>query len=81
MLEIHWSKRRMASKINEELYTPQTATTTQLNDVTDAVNTGLDKVQGFRRYNTTTDNPVYAVGSADNDIWVDGVGSTVHTPA
>lgn len=56
------------------------ATSAQLDDILNAVNTAADKIQGAQIYNTTTDNPVYAVGSADGDIWVDGVGATVHTP-
>ena len=56
-------------------------TTTNLDDVGHAVNTAATKVQGLVIYNTTTDNPVYAVGNADADIWVDGAGSTAHSPS
>lgn len=57
-----------------------TATTVQLEDITNAINTDAGKVQGAVVYNSTTDNPVYAVGSGDGDVWVDGAGTTVHTP-
>lgn len=58
-----------------------TATTAELDDIADAINTGAAKVQGYQVYNTTTDNPCWAVGAADGDIWVDGAGTTVHTPS
>ena len=58
----------------------QTFTDTQLNDITDGVNTGGSKVQGAMAYNTTQDVPVWAVGAADGSVWVDGAGTTVNTP-
>jgi len=58
----------------------RTATDTELNDITDAVNTDPGKVQGAVAYNTTTDNPVYATGDTDGAVWVDGAGTTVNTP-
>ncbi len=58
-----------------------TETSTNLDDVGHAVNTGALKIQGTVIYNSTTDNPVYAVGNAAADIWVDGAGTTVHSPA
>jgi hypothetical protein len=57
-----------------------TATSTNLNDVTHAINTNTGKIQGAVVYNTTTDNPVYATGSTDAAVWVDGAGTTVNTP-
>ena len=57
-----------------------TATDTQLNDVTHAINTAAGKIQGAMVYNTTQDVPVYAVGNADASVWVDGAGTTVNTP-
>jgi len=56
------------------------ATTAQLADVGHAINTGDQKVLGSVMYNSDTHNPVYAVGSAHADIWVDGAGTTVHSP-
>jgi len=56
------------------------ATTANLADVSAAVNTSADKVQGSLMYNTDTDNPVYAVGAADGDVWVGADGATLHTP-
>ena len=55
------------------------ATTAELASAVSAVNT-VNKVQGAVVYNTDTDNPVYAAGPASDDIWVDGIGSTVHSP-
>ncbi len=55
-------------------------TTTNLEDVTHAINTGAAKEQGTVIYNSTTDNPVYAVAAADNSVWVGADGSTLHTP-
>jgi hypothetical protein len=57
-----------------------TATDAELNAIANVINTSPGKVQGAMVYNTTTDNPVYAVGSADGSVWVDGAGATVNTP-
>lgn len=57
-----------------------TATTTQLADITDAINTGAAKVAGYEVWNSTTSAPVWAVGNADGSLWVDGTGATAHTP-
>lgn len=57
-----------------------TYTTTQLADITDSVNTSGLKQAGFMVWNITIAKPVWAVGSAAADIWVDANGSTVHTP-
>ena len=57
-----------------------TETTTNLADVAHSINTSDKKVQGAVVYNTTTDNPVYAAGAAAADIWVDGAGTTAHSP-
>ena len=58
----------------------RTATDAELNAVANAINTAAGKIQGAMVYNSTTDNPVYAVGNADADIWVDGAGGTANTP-
>ena len=58
-----------------------TTTTAALDAVGNAINTSDNKIAGSAAYNTTTDNPVYAVGPAAADIWVDGAGTTVHSPA
>lgn len=57
-----------------------TSTTTALADITDAINTGAAKVAGYQVFNTTTNTPVWAVGDTDGAVWVDGVGTTAHTP-
>jgi len=58
-----------------------TITSAALNDITDAVNTDNRKIAGAMLFNTTTNTPVYAVGDTDGAIWVNGAGTTAHTPA
>ncbi len=58
----------------------RTASTANLEDIANAVNTSGGKVQGAEVYNRDTDNPVYATGSSDGAAWVNGIGTTVHTP-
>lgn len=58
----------------------RTATTAELADITDAINTDAYKVQGSKVYNTTTDQPVYAAGDTDGAVWNDAVGTLAHTP-
>jgi len=55
-------------------------TTTALADVSDAINTAAGKVDGAMVFNTTTNKPVWAIGSAAADLWVDATGSTAHSP-
>ena len=55
-------------------------TSTELNDITDAVNTGSGKLQSAMVYNTTLNTPVWAVDNADGSVWVDGTGATRNTP-
>lgn len=57
-----------------------TSTTAALESIANAVNTSASKVEGSMRFNTTTNKPVFAVGNADGDVWVDATGSTAHTP-
>ncbi len=59
---------------------PPSATQTELRDISDTVNTMTNKVAGFQIWDSTNNRPVWAVGNADGDVWVDGVTSTVHTP-
>ena len=58
----------------------RTSTTTNLADITHAVNTGDQKVAGHCVFNTTTSQPVWSVGAADGSVWVDATGATAHTP-
>ncbi len=58
----------------------KTATDAELNAVANVINTDVGKIQGAVVYNSSTDNPVYAVGPADADVWVDGAGTTVNSP-
>ena len=55
-------------------------TSTQLNDIGGAINTS-GKYAGRKVWNSTVGYFVYAVGSAAADVWVDGSGVTVNTPA
>lgn len=57
-----------------------TATTAQLADITDSINTDNAKRQGYRVFNSTTNIPVWAVGATDGAVWVDATGATAHTP-
>ena len=56
-------------------------TSTELNDITDDVNTSNAKQPGFMVWSLTLNKPLWAVGSADGDVWVDAAGTTVHTPS
>lgn len=58
---------------------PET-TTSVLEDVSSFVNRDARKRGGTVFFNATTSKPVYAVGTADDDVWVDATGATVHTP-
>jgi len=56
------------------------ATTEQLENITDPVNTSA-KVKGSVVVNTTNDAKVYAVGDAASDVWNDEKTKlTAHTP-
>jgi hypothetical protein len=55
-------------------------TATNLADITHAINTGAAKVAGYQVWDSTNSQPVWAVGNADGSVWVDGAGTTVHTP-
>lgn len=55
-------------------------TATNLADITNAINTGAAKVAGYEVWDSTNSQPVWAVGNADGSVWVDGTGTTVHTP-
>ena len=59
---------------------PPSYTTAELEDVTHACNTSVAKFAGSMVWNTTTSTPIWSVGSADADIWVDATGATAHTP-
>lgn len=59
----------------------QTATTTQLVDIANAINTRADKVAGFLVFNTTTGLPVWAAGDTDGAVWNNARGQLQHTPS
>lgn len=64
----------------EILHQTVTATTAELTDITDTVNTSILKRAGYQVFNSTTSKPVWSVGSADGSLWVDATGATAHTP-
>lgn len=64
----------------QELGIGVTETTTNLEDVTATINTSDVKVEGYMVFNATTNQPLWAAGNADGDVWVDATGATAHTP-
>lgn len=58
---------------------PAVSTTAALAAVGNAINTA-SKSAGRMVLNTTTSKPVWAVGAAAADVWVDATGATAHTP-
>lgn len=64
---------------NRPVQTIVTATTTELEDNSDPINTVL-KFTGKAVFNTTTGKPVYATGTTAVAVWNDATGSTAHTP-
>ena len=74
------SATRLATQQSIKAYVDKTSTTTALEDVGDTINTSAAKVAGFQVFNTTTSKPMWAVGSADADVWVDATGATIHSP-
>lgn len=63
----------------DRLTDQKTATTAQLASLTSVVNT-VDKHVGKMVFNTTTSLPVWAVGAAENSLWLTHAGATAHTP-
>jgi hypothetical protein len=55
------------------------ATTEELEDITDSINTS-GKFIGKMVFNTTDSVPVWASGVDDSDDWVDSAGAVAHTP-
>lgn len=58
---------------------PGTATTAQLEDISDPINTD-GKWEGKPVFNSTTNIPVWAATSAAGGAWVDSTGAVDHTP-
>jgi hypothetical protein len=65
--------------INNNNYTPLTATTTELIDKTHVINTS-NKLIGRSVYNTVTDHTVFASGASDVSVWNEADGTLAHTP-
>lgn len=59
---------------------PPSYTDTELDDITDAVNTSPDKVAGSVVFNSTQGHLVTAQGAADGSVWNDGAGTLTNTP-
>jgi len=57
----------------------KTATTANLASAANAINTA-GKATGTCVFNTNTNKPVWATGSAATATWVDATGTTAHTP-
>lgn len=57
-----------------------TATTAELEDIADAINT-TNKYVGKMVWNTTSTAPAWAEGAAAADVWNAATGLTAHTPA
>ena len=62
-----------------EFIVPSTYTDSELDNITDRVNT-LGKFTRLMVWNSTQDIPVWANGTADSDVWKDATGATVNTP-
>jgi hypothetical protein len=56
------------------------ATTTELEDIADAINTDAAKVLGYAVLNTTTGVTVFASGDTDGAVWHYYDATTAHTP-
>ena len=56
-----------------------TNTKTNFEDIANAINT-TGKYAGKQVWSTTDSLPVWAVGAAAADVWVDGTGATEYTP-
>jgi hypothetical protein len=56
-----------------------TDTKTNFEDIANAINT-TGKYAGKQVWSTTDSLPVWAVGAAAADVWVDGTGATEYTP-
>jgi len=58
-----------------------TATTTELEDISDAINTADNKVAGYMVWNSTTGIPYWSDGAAANSTWSNSAGTATHTPS
>jgi hypothetical protein len=57
-----------------------TATAAALVDEANAINT-TGKFAGKQVWDSTNNVPLWAAGAGVNDVWIDGTGTTVITPA
>jgi hypothetical protein len=56
------------------------ATTAELADVTDPINTSDRKKAGVPVFNSTTGAIVVSTGADDNSVWNTAAGAAAHTP-
>jgi hypothetical protein len=56
------------------------ATTAELENSLDSINTDAAKILGYMVLNSSTGKTVFAAGSGDFDVWHDYASNTVHTP-
>ena len=55
-------------------------TSSELNDISNIVNTDRDKVNGSMVYNSTTSQPLWSFGADDASTWRDAQAVVVNTP-
>ena len=73
-------RRLLAQTINWLLGRVIEASTVQLIDIADPINTSADKVLGYQVLNTTTGVTVFASGATDGAVWEYYDSTTAHTP-
>lgn len=76
---VHFTQAAISITRSQVNDMPQ-ATTTELEDMTDAINTDASKELGLMVLNTTTGLTVFAAGNGDTDIWEFYNESLAHTP-
>ena len=59
---------------------PVTATSAELDDISNAINTSASKTAGYEVFNTTTGRPVWATGATAGSVWNFADGTVAHTP-
>jgi hypothetical protein len=65
--------------VSSNMVRTPTETTTNLNDISHAINTSAEKVEGACVFDSTAHIPMYATGSADGSTWVGEKGGATIT--
>ena len=73
-------RRLISQAVNQLINMPASATTAQLIDITDFINTDASKVLGYMVLNLDTGVHVFASGATDGAVWHFYDSSTAHTP-